>query len=560
MKAILLVSYIFFFIYLTETSKHFTVKHRHQDDIIPNKTASQLDSFKYAGVQNNKEVTKLLDDILKDYNKFLHPKFGSQKKTRVYIDIFVRTMGPISEMTDTFTFDCYFRQTWRDTRLKFKNNTHQTLSLGMSMLDKVWRPDVYFRNGRDSFLHKFTTPNRLVRLSHDGRILYSSRLTIKAKVRMNLDRFPLDRQVCKLIIGSFAYDSKQLILKWKRNEETKGVNFDIQSLKELPQFELTGYQLLNNTIIQENKNFSTLEVRFYLSRHIGYYLINYYVPCTLIVLLSWISLFLNREATGDRIALGATSFLTMTLISLDSKADSPKVNYPTALDMYISMCYVALFVCIIEFTAVHCTTKYHTDDQDLQKERIRSLINNLPKGNGMGSRHHNRPGQKKEPTNETLRAGLSSLIKNNILLDTVLEDEEAKKLTTFNRRLKKSGKKKLSRRDGGRYSIYHKASKTPPLNHRKISSNTSCPTNYTISIDKFRKDSIGWSVYHWLINMNVKEDPLGIHKNSSSSIDKVCRILLPILFALSIAVYYHIYVSKPYGFESEDIILLKTTE
>ena len=43
------------------------------------------------------------------------------------------------------------------------------------MLDKIWKPDTYFWNGKDAFLHTLTTDNRLVRLSKDGTVLYSSR-------------------------------------------------------------------------------------------------------------------------------------------------------------------------------------------------------------------------------------------------------------------------------------------------------------------------------------------------------------------------------------------------
>jgi len=45
-------------------------------------------------------------------------------------------------------------------------------------------------------------------------------------------------------------------------------------------------------------------VDFKLSRHLGYFLINVYVPCCLLVILSWVAFWINREATADRIALG----------------------------------------------------------------------------------------------------------------------------------------------------------------------------------------------------------------------------------------------------------------
>jgi gamma-aminobutyric acid receptor subunit alpha len=50
--------------------------------------------------------------------------------------------------------------------------------------------------------------------------------------------------------------------------------------------------------------FSVLQVNFNLQRHTGYFLIQVYVPCILIVVLSWVSFWIHREATSDRVGLG----------------------------------------------------------------------------------------------------------------------------------------------------------------------------------------------------------------------------------------------------------------
>ena len=50
--------------------------------------------------------------------------------------------------------------------------------------------------------------------------------------------------------------------------------------------------------------YSVLQVSFNLRRKQGYFLIQVYVPCILIVVLSWVSFWLNREATSDRVSLG----------------------------------------------------------------------------------------------------------------------------------------------------------------------------------------------------------------------------------------------------------------
>ncbi len=66
------------------------------------------------------------------------------------------------------------------------------------MLEQIWKPDTYFFNGKESYLHKIPTTNRLLRLSRDGSILYSSRLTVKATCPMNLRDFPMDKQVIQI--------------------------------------------------------------------------------------------------------------------------------------------------------------------------------------------------------------------------------------------------------------------------------------------------------------------------------------------------------------------------
>ncbi len=50
--------------------------------------------------------------------------------------------------------------------------------------------------------------------------------------------------------------------------------------------------------------FTVLFANFILRRHMGYFLINVYVPCSLLVILSWVSFWINREATEDRIVVG----------------------------------------------------------------------------------------------------------------------------------------------------------------------------------------------------------------------------------------------------------------
>ncbi|XP_014679767.1 PREDICTED: gamma-aminobutyric acid receptor alpha-like [Priapulus caudatus] len=87
----------------------------------------------------------------------------------VKIDINIRSMGPISELDMAYSMDCYFRQRWQDKRLAFEHlpgaENLADLPVAIRMLDRIWKPDTYFYNGKKSYIHTVTTPNKFFRIS-----------------------------------------------------------------------------------------------------------------------------------------------------------------------------------------------------------------------------------------------------------------------------------------------------------------------------------------------------------------------------------------------------------
>ena len=70
--------------------------------------------------------------------------------------------------------DCYFRQKWSDNRLRYTGPI-SPISLHIKMLEKLWKPDTFFHNGKGSHIHTITQPNKLLRIYSDGQVLYSVR-------------------------------------------------------------------------------------------------------------------------------------------------------------------------------------------------------------------------------------------------------------------------------------------------------------------------------------------------------------------------------------------------
>ncbi|KAI3385958.1 hypothetical protein SNEBB_000390 [Seison nebaliae] len=310
--------------------------------------------------QHAHNISKILDELLSKYDRRLRPDFQG-KPLAISVSMQINSLGPISEKDMSYAIDCYFRQSWLDSRLSH-SGSNETLSISSKIIDSLWRPDTYFFNGRDSYVHTIPTVNRLVRLSRDGHILLSSRLTIKANCPMHLQKFPVDKQTCPLFFGSYSYTVEDVHYIWEKKSPVvieKGV--------QLSQFDLIRLLHGNSSMIVNNDLFSRLSLNLELQRHSGYFLIQIYFPCFLIVILSWVAFFINREATSDRVQIGVTCVLTLFTISMNSRSDIPKVSYSTALDYFLMMCNIYVVATLLQFTGVHYFTKNSTVHRGKQK-------------------------------------------------------------------------------------------------------------------------------------------------------------------------------------------------
>ena len=94
-------------------------------------------------------------------------------------------------------------------------------------------------------------------------------------------------------------------------------------------------------------------------RSMGYYLIQIYIPSGLIVIISWVSFWLNRAATPARVSLGVTTVLTMTTLMSSTNAALPKISYVKSIDIFLGTCFVMVFAsllgkCICSLHPVAC--------------------------------------------------------------------------------------------------------------------------------------------------------------------------------------------------------------
>ncbi|TRY69694.1 hypothetical protein DNTS_008906 [Danionella cerebrum] len=245
-----------------------------------------------------------------DHDFTMRPAFGGPP-IPVGVDVQVESLDTISEVDMDFTMTLYLRHYWKDERLSFPSRNNQSMTFDSRLVKKIWVPDMFFVHSKRSFIHDTTTDNVMLRVYPDGNVLYSLRVTVTAMCNMDLSRFPLDTQTCSLEIESYAYTDDDLMLYWKKGNESLNTDDRIS---------------LSQFFIQ--KFHTTTKLAFYSST-------------------------------------GITTVLTMSTIITGVNASMPRVSYIKAVDIYLWVSFVFVFLSVIEYAALPCTCPIGNPDDDM---------------------------------------------------------------------------------------------------------------------------------------------------------------------------------------------------
>ncbi|XP_029854705.1 glycine receptor subunit alpha-2 isoform X5 [Harpia harpyja] len=254
------------------------------------------------------------------YDARIRPNFKGPP-VNVTCNIFINSFGSVTETTMDYRVNIFLRQQWNDSRLAYSEYPDDSLDLDPSMLDSIWKPDLFFANEKGANFHDVTTDNKLLRISKTGKVLYSIRLTLTLSCPMDLKNFPMDVQTCTMQLESFGYTMNDLIFEWLSDGPVQ-----VAEGLTLPQF-----------ILKEDKE-------------LGY--------CT-------------KHYNTARVALGITTVLTMTTQSSGSRASLPKVSYVKAIDIWMAVCLLFVFAALLEYAAVNFVSRQHKEFLRLRRRQRR---------------------------------------------------------------------------------------------------------------------------------------------------------------------------------------------
>ncbi|CAD5227011.1 unnamed protein product [Bursaphelenchus xylophilus] len=315
--------------------------------------------------------------IRQHLNNLYPPRQPHDGPVPVKVGMYIESVGSFQSSQMSFDADFYLYMSWKDRNLSHTFPQYQMIT-DLEVLRSIWIPDLYLSNSRISNFHDVLVPNFSIFIDENGHLAYSGRITATVACNFDLETYPMDRQLCKLKIVSYAYIASQVNITW----------FDEDPIRysthiHLPEFYIESISssqcdgTYRYAITEENYReapFSCLSTNILLKRSAAYHVVQSYLPSALIVMISWVSFWIDRRAVHARITLWFTTLLSLFTLHMGVKNGLPESSSVSALDWWFGVCMVMVFGTLVELAMVNTymrkADKFERMAQSLAREKL----------------------------------------------------------------------------------------------------------------------------------------------------------------------------------------------
>ena len=230
----------------------------------------------------------------------------------------VNNIREINDKKMTVSLEFHPQLVWEDNRIVTNFSSEEKKSgkvLSNVYLDYIWKPDLLIENLCEFKLHSIlehmsglALGNGLALGLRDETVVWYE-FSAKAVIYCNFDflHYPMDEQKCNFTIGTTYPAERVIIFKFHTSE----FNFQDAKRQNTDEFNLF-IQNFNGDINNNTKFGFTIKMR----RRLQHFVMECYLPCIAIVVVSHISFIVPLDAIPGRVVLLVTQFLTLTNICI----------------------------------------------------------------------------------------------------------------------------------------------------------------------------------------------------------------------------------------------------
>ncbi|XP_067126364.1 glycine receptor subunit alpha-3-like [Centruroides vittatus] len=313
--------------------------------------------------------------IPEGYNPDIPPMINNLPSS-VYIACQILGIDEINEATMDFHLILGLIAVWKDPRLHIAHlvSKHPVI-FPSNLVSKIWKPDLGYPNTKKVEAFEETSKISVVKILSDGSLFAAIRINFLVDCPMELHNYPIDVQICKFYIGLATNTDKEISVEWMGERSSPyrhlGKSIQVRNM-HLLKYETDEIKAKKVTQVWVSGNFTVLIAEFKFKRRLTGNLMNVYIPSTLVVMLSWLSFWIDVHAAPARITLGVTSILTLVTHLVQSRSFVPPVDYLKALDIWFIFCIAAIFLSLLEYAFAYQSVITVKEEKEVQTPALES--------------------------------------------------------------------------------------------------------------------------------------------------------------------------------------------
>ena len=319
---------------------------------------------------NNERIMKTAC-LPKEYSKFELPIKQAEGNNQIDITIDIDEVLRINDKDYSITFSCYFNVQWKERRIHLgpefgmeqclaeapegggqecyntTGNANIMVPMNLEFVKDLWLPNIFIYNLKTYKVIDVLNKLAGLWIGADKTVLYSQATHITFICPMRFDKFPLDTQACKFQVGSYSYNDKIMSFLTEKAGYSGGKSGNSIALDYA--IKISHLKPYDAVFAGGGLgNFSLAGFEMVLHRYVSTYIITYYLPSGLFVIVSWISFLIPMDVIPGRMALLVTLFLVLVNIFNTVTTNTPKAEGLTAIEAWMLACILFVFGALIE--------------------------------------------------------------------------------------------------------------------------------------------------------------------------------------------------------------------
>lgn len=286
-----------------------------------------------------------------------------EERFSIFTGFIIDDVSVVDDTSCAVTMALIMRFSWTEPRMLVNEHVFSgklrgqetTLEIAYENRNKIWIPDLYISNLREISNTGFLDhPGIKIDIDVNKTIIYSHYAEVTFLCPMIFDHFPFDIHDCHFKVQSLEHSDASITFEYETN--TTGILWKTQTILEhAVSFTVladpersTKFKDLNGITEQ----YSSIGVTITMSRKYLPFLIDYFLPAGLFVLVSWVSFLIPPAIVPGRMALLITLFLMLVNISTSATTHSPKSDRMNALQIWILSCILFVFLALMEYALI----------------------------------------------------------------------------------------------------------------------------------------------------------------------------------------------------------------